>query len=365
VEPLASEVEQEAVNVEGEGTTLASKAALSPASPSKQEQGTAVVVQEVLPLSPRLQHHPKAEAGQAWPLQLWCSESGTSGGRMEALREAWMPLLRASSLQLDGTWCGDSKANAELVKPIKVQQLQIAKLGSSKLGTVRHSEIQRSKDARRRPTSSESHNSKAVAAPHACAWKAYQSRVQRIASRRATQPSLEVADVPSGQERRELLSSAASAPHLATTRLAAESAHYPVLLGQEQELQASTATSALVTDGHGASPGQTQASRSREAQETHTSLVSDLPAKVEKHRDSFARFPALLGREEEVPTPLRKRLSTNVVEEKRDLQAAVPEASADLASQQQACGLSARDAFLARRSRIAGRRQTPLLTGKE
>lgn len=273
---------------------------------------------------------------------------------MEALREAWRPLLGISSLQPDGTWCGDSKASAEPVKQLNVQQLQIAKLGSNKLGAVRHSENQLSKDALRRPASSESQLSKAVSAPHVCAWKAYQSRVQRIASRHATQPSAEAANVTPAQERMEMPGLAATAHHLASARLPAECADYPVLLGQEQELQASGAARSLVTDGHCSSPGQAQTSRSREAQEAYVSSVSVFPAKGEKHKEALARFPALLGREDEVPTPLRKRLSTNVVEE--------PQAPTDLALQQQR-GLSARDAFLARRGRIASRRHPPLVAG--
>jgi len=360
VEPSASDVEQEeheAVNIEGEGAALAPSATLSPASPCKQERGAAVFVQEVLPSMPKLQHQKAEHPGQAWPLQCLCNDSGTPVGRTEARCEAWIPLLRASSCQSDGTWCGDSTASAEPVKPVKVQQLQIAKMGSNTLGAVR-SETQRSKDAFRRPTSSESQHSKeAVLSPHACAWKAYQARVQRIASRCATRPSVEVADAPPSQEKLDLQSSSATALHSATAQLSAESADYPVLLGQEQDLQASGAACSLVSDGHCSSPSQAQTSRSWEAQETHVATGSDFPAKGEKHKEALARFPALLGREEEVPTPLRKRLSMNVAEE--------PEAPANLASQQQECGLSARDAFLARRGRIAGRRQPPLLAGEE
>jgi len=327
---------------------------LSPASPCKQERGKGVVVEEVSPSSQKLPHQKAEHSGQGWPLQCWCNDSGTPLGKMEALQigqQAWIPLLKASSCQSDETWCGDCSASAEPGKSLQVQQLQIAKMGSNKLGAVRHSEFQRSKDTLRRPSSAESQPSKAVPSPHACAWKSYQARMQRIASRRTTQPSVEVAKAPLAQE-----SSTATALQLATARLADESADYPVLLGQEQALQASGAASSLVTDGH-CSLSQTQTAKSWEAQEAHDSTGSDLSAKGEKHTDSLARFPALLGREEEVPTPLRKRLSMHVAGE--------PEAPADLTSQQQACGLSARDAFLARRGRIASRRQPSLLAGEE
>jgi len=277
LEPSASEVEQEAVNVEGEGAALASSATLSPASPCKQERGAAVVVQEVSQSSSHLHHQKTDHSGQAWSLQRQCIDSGTPMGKMEALHEACLPLTRASSLQSDGTWCVDSLASAEPVKQVKVPQLQIAKLGS-----VGHPERQRSKDALRLPTSSESQHSKGVPAPHVCAWKAYQSRVQHIASRSATHPPVEVADAPLAHDKLAIPSSASRALLLATARLAVESADYPVLLGQGQELQATGAASIFVTDRHGSSPGQAETSRCREAQEAPVSTRSDVPARNTK-----------------------------------------------------------------------------------
>lgn len=340
MKPSASELEQQAVKVEGEGAALAPGATLSPASRCKQEEerDAGVVVQEVLPHSLQPHDQKVEHFGQAWGLQCWCTDSETPVGNIEALREASVDLVKQLPVQ-----------------QVKVLQLQIAKLGANKLGAAR----QRSKDAFRRPTNPESQDSKAVPAPapHVCAWKAYQSRIQRIASRRAMHPSVEETDEPLVAEEMPEKSSSVDAPlHLSITRLADAPADYPVLLGQEQELQqVSGAADTPVTDEHCSSLGQAQTSRSRELQETDVSTGVDLLAKGEKHKETLARFPALLGREEEVPTPLRKRLSSNVAEE--------PEAPADLSAQQQECGLSARDAFLARRSRIAGRRHTAAARG--
>lgn len=337
MKPSASELEQQAAKVEGEGAALAPGAALSPASRWQKELDAAVVVQEVLPHSLQPPQQKAEHFGQAWALQCWCTDSGTPVGKIDP-REASVSLVK--------------QLPVHQVK-VPVQQLQIAKLGANKLGATR----QRSNNALRIPTSSEPQDSKAVLAPHVCAWKAYQSRMQRIASRRAMHPSVEDTEEPLvAEEMPEKSNSAAAAPSPGRKRLADASAGYPVLLGQEQELQqACGAAATLVTDEHCSSPGQAQTSRSQELQDTHPSTGSDLLTKGEKHKETFACFPALLGREEEVPTPLRKRLSMNVAEE--------PEAPADLSAQQQECGLSARDAFLARRSRIAGRRQTVAARG--
>jgi len=274
LEPSGSEVEQEAFDIDGGGAALASSAALSLASPCKQEQSTAVFVQDVSPSSPQLHHRKDDHSGQDWPLQCWCTDSGTLVGRMEAPREACIPLLRASSLHSDGTWSGDSLASAELVRQLKVQQLQIIKQGA-----VRCTATQQLKDAFRRPRSSEFQHSTAVPSPHICAWKAYQSKVQRIASRHATQPPVEIADVPLAQEKLAMPSTTATAFHLATEHLAVESADYPILLGQEQQLQASGTASTLATNWHCSSPSETQTSRSREAQEAHVSTGSNFPAR--------------------------------------------------------------------------------------